>query len=119
MQGRVRAVRGAIVVPENSGHAILRATERLLTAIVEKNGLSSEALISILFTATSDLDASFPAEAARMMGLAHVPLICAREMEVPGSLERVVRVLVHAEAAGGTLVPVYLDGAEVLRDDLA
>jgi chorismate mutase len=115
---RVRAVRGAIVVPEDSAEAVLAATERLLGELLARNALSHDALISIVFTATADLRAAFPAEAARRMGLADVPLLCAREIEVPGALERVVRVLAHAETDRPRLVPVYLDGAEVLRDDL-
>lgn len=118
MQRRVRAVRGAIVVPDGSGEAILRSTERLLSRLIEVNGLTPGDLISVLFTATADLDGAFPAEAARRMGLAPVPLMCAQEMDVPGALPRVVRVLAHAETASETLIPVYLDGAEVLRDDL-
>lgn len=119
MQRRVRAVRGAIVVPGDSAEAILSATARLLSGLMDTNRLETGDLISILFTATSDLTAAFPAEAARRMGLASVPLICAREIEVPGSLGRVVRVLAHAETGAETLTPVYMDGAEALRDDLA
>lgn len=119
MQRRVRAVRGAIVVPGESAEEILSATERLLSSLMETNGLAPDDLISILFTATSDLTAAFPAEAARRIGLASVPLICAREIDVPRSMSRVVRVLVHAEVWSETLTPVYMDGAEALRDDLA
>lgn len=118
MQRRVRAVRGAIVVPGGSADEILSATGRLLTGLIQTNGLAPRDLISILFTATADLTAAFPAEAARRMGLAKVPLMCAREIDVPGSLARVVRVLVHAETQAEEMTPVYLDGAEALRDDL-
>ena len=118
MGNRVRAVRGAITVPEDTRQAVLDATERLLGAILARNGLSHGDLISIVFTATADLGAAFPAEAARRMGLADVPLLCAREIDVPGALARVVRVLAHAETDLQRLTPVYLDGAEVLRDDL-
>lgn len=118
MGNRVRAVRGAIVAREDSAEAVLAATERLLGELLERNGLASEDLISVIFTATADLTAAFPAEAARRMGLADVPLLCAREIAVPGALTRVVRVLVHAETERPRLAPVYLEGAEALRDDL-
>ena len=118
MGNRVRAVRGAIVVPDDSAEAVLRATERLLGELLARNALTHDDLISIVFTATADLRSAFPAEAARRMGLADVPLLCAREIEVPGALTRVVRVLAHAETDRPRLAPVYLDGAEVLRDDL-
>ena len=117
---RVRAVRGAIVVPGNDAGSILDATGRLLGAIVERNRIDHDDLVSILFTATEDLDAAFPAEAARRMGLASVPLLCAREIPVAGSMPSVVRVLVHFHTDRGLtdVVHVYLDGAEALRDDL-
>lgn len=119
MDRRVRAVRGAIRVTDDSREAILGATERLLRALFERNGLDTGDLVSILFTATPDLHAAFPAEAARRMGLAAVPLLCAQEIDVPGALSAVVRVLVHAESDREILAPVYLEGAEVLRDDLS
>jgi chorismate mutase len=117
---RVRAVRGAIVVPGNDAGSILDATGRLLGAIVERNRIDHDDLVSILFTATEDLDAAFPAEAARRMGLASVPLLCAREIPVAGSMSSVVRVLIHFHTDRGLadVVHVYLDGAEALRDDL-
>jgi len=117
--GRVRAVRGAICVPGNSRESILDATERLLAAILERNALDARGLVSIVFTATPDLDAAFPAEAARRMGMGAVPLLCAQEIAVPGAMARVVRVLVHAETEREALAPAYLDGAEALRDDLS
>ncbi|MGE5225369.1 MAG: chorismate mutase [Planctomycetaceae bacterium] len=117
---RVRAARGAIVAPGNEAEAILGATRRLLDALVERNRIDHDDLISILFTATDDLDAAFPAEAARRMGLASVPLLCAREIPVAGSMRSVVRVLLHFHTDRGLadIVHVYLDGAEALRDDL-
>lgn len=118
MGGSVRAVRGAIVVTEDTPEAVLAATRRLLTELLDRNALGAQNLISILFTATSDLRSAFPAEAARRMGLGDVPLLCAQEIDVPGSLARVVRVLAHAETDRARLSPVYLDGAEALRDDL-
>ncbi len=121
---RVRAARGAIVVPgvgpEGEDEAILGATQRLLEAMLERNTIVKDDLISILFTATEDLRAAFPAEAARRMGLGLVPLMCAREIPVTGSMSSVVRVLMHfhTEVAPERIAHVYLDGAESLRDDI-
>lgn len=117
---RVRAVRGAIRVPEDTPEAVLGATERLLREILHRNEIASEDIVSIFFTATEDLAAAFPAEAARRMGLGAVPLMCAREIPVRGSMPRVVRILLHFHTARHQreIVPVYLDGAESLRDDL-
>ena len=117
---RVRAARGAIVVAEDRAEVLLEATERLLSAMIERNGVEREDLVSILFTATEDLRSAFPAEAARRMGLGKVPLLCAREIPVEGSMPRVIRVLMHfhSERPLGEIEHVYLDGAESLRDDL-
>lgn len=115
----VRAIRGANEVPANQPEAIRAATVELMTAILERNGLAAGDLISCLFTLTDDLDAEFPAAAAREMGLDGVPLICAREIPVPGAMARVVRVLVHFEAADGRPAEhVYLGAAQGLRPDL-
>jgi chorismate mutase len=93
----------------------------LLTEVLSGNGLGHDDIVSILFTLTSDLTAAFPAVAARRLGLVTVPLMCASEVDVPGALPRVVRLLAHVETdlprAG--IRHVYLDGAEVLRPDLA
>jgi monofunctional chorismate mutase len=120
MQMRVRAARGAIVVAGDSRGAITAATERLLGAVLSRNQIETDDLISILFTATEDLTASFPAEAARAMGLSKIPLLCAREIPVRGSMASVVRLLVHFHSERGLdeVSHVYLDGAESLRDDL-
>ncbi|MEA2555473.1 MAG: chorismate mutase [Actinomycetota bacterium] len=117
---RVRAARGAIVVAEDTRQAISAATERLLQTVLTRNEIATDDLISILFTATEDLAAAFPAEAARSMGLAQVPLLCAREIPVRGSMASVVRILVHfhSEQRLDQVSHVYLDGAESLRDDL-
>ena len=117
---RVRAARGAIVVPSDTPEAVLGATERLLGQVLERNRVATDDLISILFTVTEDLRAAFPAGAARRMGLGAVPLLCAREIPVPGSLPSVVRLLAHfhSERALTDVEHVYLDGAESLRDDL-
>jgi chorismate mutase len=118
---RVRAVRGAIVVPHDAAEEVLGATERLLREMLERNGVEVDDLVSALFTVTDDLRSAFPAEAARRMGLGAVPLMCAREIPVAGAMPRVVRILVHfyTERGVAEIVPVYLDGAEALRDDLA
>src|SRR5262245_56536211 len=118
---RVRAARGAIVVPDDDGaEAMLSSTQRLLEAMLERNAVAIEDLISILFTATDDLRAAFPAEAARRMGMGIVPLLCAREIPVEGAMPSVIRVLMHFHSDRGLadVVHVYLDGAEALRDDL-
>ena len=116
-----RAARGAIRVGSDDREALLSATERLLSNLVERNAIETEDLVSILFTVTEDLRAAFPAEAARRMGLGKVPLLCAREIDVPGAMPSVVRVLMHfhSDATLDDVVHVYLDGAESLRDDLA
>ena len=117
---RVRAARGAIVVTEDTAEAIHDATEKLLRTVLTRNEIATDDLISILFTATDDLTAAFPAEAARATGLAKVPLLCAREIPVQGSMASVVRLMVHfhSERALDRVSHVYLDGAESLRDDL-
>jgi chorismate mutase len=117
---RVRAARGAIVVSEDAPEVVLAATVRLLDALLERNAVDREELVSILFTTTEDIRSVFPAEAARRMGLARVPLMCAREIPVEGAMPSVVRVLMHfhTEVALDEITHVYLDGAETLRDDL-
>ncbi len=116
---RVRAARGAIVVADDDASTLLEATGRLLASILERNAIDRDDLISILFTATGDLRSAFPAEAARRMGLGLVPLMCAREIAVEGSMPSVVRILAHFHSDRGLaeVVHVYLDGAESLRDD--
>ena len=117
----IAAVRGAIDVPENTATAIQERTARLLVALVEANGLTPDRVVSALFTTTEDLDADFPAHAARRLGWTEVPMLNAREIPVPGSMARVVRVLltVSGVASGVRLTPVYLEGAAALRPDLA
>lgn len=116
---RLYALRGATTVQDNDAEQILAATEELMRALLERNGLAPDALVSCLFTLTEDLDAEFPALAARRMGLDRVPLMCAREVPVPGSLQRVIRVLVHYYAEEGHEARhVYLGEAKSLRTDL-
>ena len=116
-----RGIRGAIQVREDSSEALSDSVPRLLAAVFEANQIEPEDLISILFTSTPDLRSDFPAAAARVLPLGDVPLICAVEVDVPGALPRVVRVLVHAESqlSRSQVKHVYLDGAEALRRDLA
>ena len=92
---RLWAVRGAVQVERNDGEAILAATGELMRELIARNELEPERMVSCVFTATGDLNAEFPAVAARGLGLSEVPLICAREIDVPGSLPRIIRVIVH------------------------
>jgi chorismate mutase len=115
----VRAVRGAITVDEDTSDAIRAATAELLGELLKRNELGPEDLISMLFTTTPDLSAEFPAVAARQMGLSHVPLLCASEINVPGALALCIRVMVHANVPSNlTVRHVYLRGARQLRTDL-
>ncbi len=116
---RLFALRGAIQVDRNDAEEILAGTYDLMRELMDRNGLVPEDLVSCLFTLTEDLDAQFPALAARRMGLDSVPLMCAREVPVPGSLPRVIRVLVHYYAQDEHVSRhVYLRGARALRADL-
>jgi chorismate mutase len=116
---RLYALRGATSVPENSAAAILSATEELMAALIERNELAIDQFVSCIFTTTEDLNAEFPALAARRLGFDRVPLICTREIDVPGSLPRVIRVLAHYYAPAGHVARhVYLGEARSLRADL-
>jgi chorismate mutase len=116
---RLRALRGAITVEANEPEAILDATDELVRAVMERNSLRPADLVSCIFTCTGDLDAEFPAVAARRLGLSAVPLLCAREVDVPGSLPRVIRLMVHCYADEGSEARhVYLREATSLREDL-
>jgi len=117
----IAAVRGAIQVPKNRADAIRDSTARLLEALIAANRLKPARIVSAIFTATPDLTADFPAHAARRLGWTDVPLLGATEVDVPHALPRVVRVLLTVDgvAEGRRLKPVYLDGAEALRPDLA
>lgn len=117
---RVRAARGAIVVIRDDADVVLDATERLLATVLQRNAVEQDDLISVLFTVTDDLRSTFPAEAARRMGLGRVPLMCGREIPVEGSMPSVIRLLAHfhSERTLDEVAHVYLDGAESLRDDL-
>ncbi len=115
----LKALRGAATAQRNDAQAIIDATSELMREIMDRNELAPEDMVSCIFTATEDLDAEFPAVAARRLGLGHVPLLCARELPVPGSLPRVIRVLLHYYADQGVEPKhVYLGEASVLREDL-
>lgn len=116
----VRALRGAITVDADTVDQVTSRVQALVTALLERNGLTHDDLISILFTATEDVVCMFPAAAAREMGLGDVPLLCAREMAVTGSTPRCIRLLLHVETdrPRSALHHVYLEGARGLRDDL-
>ena len=116
---RLLALRGATTVRANEADAILDATEELMRELLERNALTAVDLVSCIFTLTPDLDAEFPAVAARRLGLSAVPLLCAREIPVPGALPKVIRVLIHCYApAGHAARHVYLGEARRLRLDL-
>ena len=116
---RLFALRGAIGVEGNDAEHILDGTAELMRTILDRNSLSTDDVVSCIFTATNDLDAEFPAVAARAVGFDRVPLLCAREIPVPGSMPRVVRVMIHYYAEPAHVpVHVYMRGAEALRADL-
>jgi chorismate mutase len=116
---RLWAVRGAVAVERNERKAILAATSDLMRTLMDRNRLDAERMVSCIFTCTGDLDAEFPAVAARELGLGQVPLLCNRELDVPGAMERVIRVLVHYYApADHQPAHTYLGEAQRLRADL-
>jgi chorismate mutase len=116
---KLRAIRGAITVAGNDREAILDGTEELVRELMQRNSLDAGQMVSCIFTCTGDLDAAFPAEAARNVGLSAVPLLCAQEIDVPGSLPRVIRLMVHCYADDAAPPQhVYLREATALRRDL-
>jgi chorismate mutase len=116
---RLFALRGANSVEANDASAILDATSELIRELMARNALSPENMVSCIFTLTDDLDAEFPAVAARQLGLDRVPLLCTREIPVPGSLPRVIRTMLHYYAAEDHEPRhVYLGAARALRRDL-
>jgi len=116
----VRAVRGATQVDRDDRDELLEATAELVRAVLDRNDLTPGDLISVIFTATPDLTADFPAYAARAMGITDVPFLCATEIAVPGAMPRVVRLLAHVDTDRGRedIRHVYLRGAAALRTDL-
>src|SRR3954463_11437411 len=116
---KLRALRGATTVAENDADAILDGTEELVREVMQRNDLHPDDMVSCIFTCTNDLDAEFPAVAARRLGLNGVPLLCAREIDVPGALPRVIRLLLHCYADPDSEAQhVYLRDARSLRRDL-
>lgn len=116
----VRAVRGATTIDNNTSEDIIKETKYLLSEIIEKNGIDKADIISIIFSTTKDINATFPAVAAREMGMTDIALMCTNEMEVPGSLEKCIRVLMHinTEKTNKEIKYIYLKKAKSLRPDL-
>ena len=116
----VRAIRGAIQVGDNTREEVLDGATELVLEVLHRNGVAPDDLISILFTATPDLTAEFPAYAARQLGLTDVPLMCASEIDVPGAMPRTLRLLAHVntDRPRSDIRHVYLRGAAALRTDL-
>jgi chorismate mutase len=117
----VRAMRGATQLSADDRDEMSEAVVELLQAMLARNGMSTDDLISMVFTSTPDLVCEFPAAAARALDIGDVPLICAQELNIDGALPRVVRVMAHAETdlPRADVTHVYLRGAEALRRDLA
>jgi chorismate mutase len=116
---RLWAVRGAVQVERNTRDAILASTTELMRELMARNRLDADRMVSCIFTCTDDLDAEFPAVAARELGLGQVPLLCNRELDVPGAMPRVIRVLVHYYAEDSQAPDhTYLGAAQALRADL-
>ena len=117
----VRAIRGAIQVDEDDRDAILEGTAELVSTVMSRNDLTTDDVISVLFTVTPDLTSEFPALAARKLGFHAVPLMCATEIPVKGAMPRVVRLMAHVDTGRprSGIQHVYLRGAAALRQDIA
>jgi chorismate mutase len=117
----VRAIRGAVQVDANERTAVLEGATELVAEVMTRNSLVTDDVISVVFTATPDLTAEFPALAARKLGFQDVPLLCTTEIDVPGAMPRVVRLLMHVETSEprSAIQHVYLRGAAALRLDIA
>ncbi len=115
----IRGIRGAITVKNNSKEEILEATKKLLKEMVSQNKIEVADIASAIFSVTSDLNTSFPAEAARLIGWKNTPLLCTCEIPVSGSLSKCIRILIHfnTEKKQSDIKAVYLDGAKILRED--
>lgn len=120
MTAVLRALRGATTLEEDSSEQVNDRVQALVSAMLERNAIAHDDLVSIVFTATDDITSMFPATAARALGLGDVPLICARELSISGAMARCIRVLMHfyTEVSRDSLHHVYLEGARGLRDDL-
>lgn len=116
---RLRAIKGATTVAKDEAREICTATADLLTTMLNENGLTLDAVVSLLLTATPDLRSEFPARGARDAGWSHAPILCAVEIDVPGALPLCIRALAHVEVPDAhTVRHVYLRGAQTLRPDL-
>jgi chorismate mutase len=117
---RLLALRGATTVAENTKDEVDTKTQALVEAMLERNAIVHDDIVSIIFTATDDITAEFPATAARKLGLGDVPLLCARELGIEHGMPLAIRVLMHfyGEQPRRELHHVYLEGARSLRDDL-
>ena len=117
----IRAIRGATQAAANTAAAIGDATKELLLEMLKANQISSDDVISVIFTASPELNAAFPAGSARELGFIDVPLICGVEIDVPGALERTIRVMAHVETAlkKSEISHIYLGAAKSLRRDIA
>ncbi len=115
---RVRALRGATTVDEDSCVQVTDRTQALLNAMLARNGVEHADIISVIFTATDDVHSMFPATAARAIGFGDVPLLCARELDIEGAQRLCIRVMMHVETTRPELHHIYLEGARGLRDDL-
>ncbi len=120
MSERVRAIRGATTVDVDTREQVIERTQELVRELVDRNGVSAEDVVSIVFTATDDIRSAFPAEAAREAGFTHVPLMCARELDIHDGVARCIRILVHlyTRRPAEDLRHPYLHGARQLRTDL-
>jgi len=120
MAERVRALRGAITIDNDTRDQVIERTAQLIQTMMERNGVEKNDLISIIFTATDDIASEFPAAAARELGISDVPLLCARELDVLDAVGLCVRVMMHlyTEKEPADLRHVYLEGAVPLRSDL-
>ena len=121
MTAMVRAIRGATTVDEDLPEQIWDRTQTLVREMLARNDVTSEDLVSVIFTATADISSAFPATAARQLGLDEVPLLGGQELDVAGALPRCIRILMHcySERSRGDIRHVFLEGARVLRSDLA
>ncbi len=117
----VRAVRGAVQVDVDEREEVLARTRELVSEVIRVNDLTLDDFISVIFTSTADLNSEFPAVAARELGMGDVPLMCARELEITGSMPRVIRLMAHVETTRprSEVRHVYLGGAQALRRDIA
>jgi len=116
----VRAVRGAVTVDNNSSEDVMNETIKLLSRMIDDNVINKDDIISIIFSTTHDINAAFPAAAARKMGWTDIPLMCTNEMDVPGSLPKCIRILMHinSDKTNAQLRHIYMKDARKLRPDL-